>query len=155
MSGTKRKSTLRKILFEGNQRHDALMIGNYGDVHITAKGKFDLSGMLYLKNHTVQFVILGDGVVKFHGCCKHLVIKIAKGNCMLDFRGLICGAVKCMEVKGDSVVFIGRTLRIEQAHVKENAKIRYTGKPLIMNYSIGGDGTLASYNDLSERSHPS
>jgi hypothetical protein len=144
MGKTKQKSVLRKILFEGNQHHDALMIGNYGDVHITAKGKFELSGMLYLRHHTAEFVVLGDGMVKFHGYCKYLVIKIAKGNCTLDFRSLVSNAVKCMEIKGDSEVLIGRTLRIEQANVKENAKIRYTGKPLIMNYAVAGDGTLAA-----------
>lgn len=146
MGSVVRKGALRKIRFEGTQRHDELMIGNYGDVHITVKGKFDISGMIYLKNHTAEFVILGDGVIKFHGCCKNLVIRIAKGNCTLDFSRLTCGAVRCIEVTGDSHVLIGRTLRIEQAHVKENAKIRYTGKPIIMNYSIGGDGTLGSLN---------
>lgn len=147
MDGVKRKPALRKILFEGDQRHGELMIGNYGDVRITARGKFDLSGMIYIKNHTAEFVILGDGVIRFHGCCKYLVIRIAKGSCRLDLRGLVSSAVRCMEVSGDSEVLIGRTSRIEQANVKEKARITYTGKPIIINYSIGGEGVLAHYND--------
>src|ERR1043165_1529479 len=113
MNSSKRKAALRKILFEGDQRHDELMIGNYGDVRITARGKFDLSGMIYLKNHTAEFVILGDGVIRFHGCCKPLVVRIAKGSCTLDLRGLVSSAVRCMEVSGASEVWIGRTSRIE------------------------------------------
>lgn len=148
MNNSKRKAALRKILFEGDQRHDELMIGNYGDVRITARGRFDLSGMIYLKNHTAEFVILGDGVIRFHGCCKHLVVRIAKGSCTLDLRGLVSSAVRCMEVSGDSEVWIGRTSRIEQANVKGSATIRYTGKPIILNYSIGGDGVLERCNDV-------
>src|SRR5688500_18434919 len=108
---------LRKIRFEGDHHHHSLLIGNHSDSPITVKGTLHLSGIIYAKAHTVEFIVLGSGTLRFHGYCKRLVIRIAGGDCLLDFEGLTSKSICCKELKDGVQVTIGKTAKIEEAHL--------------------------------------
>ena len=80
----------RNIQFIGDQKNNSILIGNYGDAKITAIGNFDLSGLIFCRKSTVEFDIAGDGIVRFKGICKQLIINRIDGNCTLDLSELSC-----------------------------------------------------------------
>jgi len=131
----------RKIEFDGNHKNDSLLIGNFGDVEFTAKGIFDLSGMIYSKNN-VEFTIIGDGVIRFHGVCHKVIIHIVKGNCILDFSKLTSKEVKCISLRDKSKTMVGPTDVITRANLQDEAILEYNSKARLISYSMVGNSRI-------------
>lgn len=132
----KQQQVERNIQFLGDQKNHSILVGNYGDAKITAIGNFDLAGLIFCRKSTVEFDLAGDGIAKFKGICKQLIINRIDGNCTLDLRELSCQLVRCEVVKGKSVVILGKIRTIELISVDEEASVKYEGGPLIINHSI-------------------
>ena len=131
----------RKIEFNGNHKNDSLLIGNFGDVEFTATGIFDLSGMIYSKNN-VEFTIIGDGLIRFHGVCHKITIHIAKGNCILDFSQLTSKEVKCISLRDKSKTMVGPTRVISRANLQDEAILEYDKQARLASYSMLGNSRI-------------
>lgn len=126
----------RKISYRGEHKDESLLIGNYGDVHFVAEGKFQLSGLMYCPRYTVEFNVSGQGTISFRGACRRLVIKNISGDCLLDLSEVVCKEVHCKSAKGKSILLVGPTKLISLANLSEDAMLQYKGKPLITNCSL-------------------
>jgi hypothetical protein len=131
----------RKIEFNGNHQNDSLLIGNFGDVEFTAKGIFNLSGMIYSKNN-VEFTIIGDGIIRFHGVCHKIIIHIVKGNCILDFSKLTSKEVTCISLRDKSKTMVGPTKVINWANLQDEAILEYDRKARLASYSMLGNSRI-------------
>jgi hypothetical protein len=131
----------RKIEFDGDHKSDSLLIGNFGDVEFIAKGSFDLSGMIYSKR-TVEFTVIGTGLIRFHGFCKKLIIHLVKGECTLDFSALTSKEVCCISLRDKSRTMVGPTRVISRANVQDEAVLNYASNPLLQSYSILGNARI-------------
>ena len=132
----KQQQVERNIQFLGDQKNHSILIGNYGDAKITAIGNFDLSGLIFCRKSKVEFDMAGDGIAKFKGICKELIINRMEGNCTLDLSDLSCQIVRCEVVRGKSVVILGKIRTLELISVDEESSVKYEGGPLIINHSI-------------------
>lgn len=137
----KNNKQARKISFEGNHKSDSLLIGNFGDVQFTAKGIFDLSGMIYSKQN-VEFTIIGDGLIRFHGVCHKIIIHIVKGNCILDFSELVSNEVTCFSLRDNSKTVVGPTKVITRANLQDEAILKYHSKARLDSYSMLGNSRI-------------
>jgi len=140
---------VRKIEYEGEQKDDSILIGNFGDVDFIAKGDFELSGMIYSKQ-TVTFTVLGKGVIKFHGVCHKLVIHLVKGECVLDLNELESHEVSCISLRDNSRTLIGPTRIINRANLQDEAVLKYNGNPRILNYTISGNSRIEAIETAGE-----
>jgi hypothetical protein len=132
----------RKIEFIGDFTDDRIVIGNYGDASLVAKGTFNLSGLIYCGKSTVELEISGDGSIEFTGICKRLFIKRLEGNCSINLSNLTTETVWCELAKGNSVLTLGRTKTIELLSLDEEATVRYEGRPVLLNYSLRGNSKI-------------
>lgn len=138
---------LRKIEYEGDHKIDSLLIGNFGDVEFTAKGNFELSGMIYSKK-SVAFNIIGNGLIKFHGVCSKIIIHIVKGNCTLDFSDLVSSEVCCVSLRDNSTTMIGPTKLISRANLQDEAVLRFKGTPRLQSYTLSGSSRIESMEGM-------
>jgi hypothetical protein len=134
----------KKIEYEGDNKADSLLIGNFGDVEFIAKGNFDLSGMIYSKK-TVEFTVIGSGNIRFNGFCKKVIIHLVKGNCTLDLSALTSREVSCISLRDNSKIMVGPTRVITRANVQDEAVFTYASRPLLKNYSIVGNGRIECF----------
>lgn len=134
---------LRKIEYEGNHKNDSLLIGNFGDVEFTAKGNFDLSGMIYSKK-SVSFTVIGSGHIRFHGSCQKVIINMVKGDCTVDFSDLWTSEVCCISLRDNSTTLLGPTKVITRANLQDGAILRYKGTPRLQNYTLSGSSRIES-----------
>ena len=137
--------TPRKFEFIGDHQNDSIVIGNYGDVRFIAKGNFNLSGLIYCGKNTVEFNIVGDGMISFTGVCKKLMIRGIDGNCNLDLSNLTSKVVWCESVKGKSVITLGPTKLIELISLDNEAVVKYEGKPVLLNYTLRGNSRIEGW----------
>jgi hypothetical protein len=135
----------RKIEFDGDHKNDSLLIGNFGDVEFTAKGVFELSGMIYSKK-TVEFTVIGSGLIRFHGVCKKIIIHLVKGDCLLDFSKLTTKEVCCVSLRDTSEIMVGPTKLISRANLQDEAVLKYSGTPRLQSYSIAGRSRIEMMN---------
>jgi hypothetical protein len=131
----------RRIEFQGEHRNDSLLIGNHGDVEFIATGNFDLSGMIYSKR-TVEFTLIGNGLIKFSGFCKNVIIHLVKGDCILDLSDLSSKEVCCFSLRDRSRISIGPTKVISRANVQDDAIFHYASRPLLRSYSVVGNARI-------------
>lgn len=138
---------LRKIEYDGEHKNDSLLIGNFGDVEFTAKGHFDLSGMIYSKK-TVAFTIIGDGHIRFHGSCQKIIIHMVKGNCTIDLSDLFTSEVCCVSLRDNSITLLGPTKIISRANLQDGAVLKYKGTPRLQNYTLSGSSRIESLEQV-------
>ena len=138
----------RKIEFNGDHQDDSLLIGNFGDVEFTAKGIFNLSGMIFSKR-TVEFTVIGQGLIKFHGVCSKIIIHLVKGDCVLDFSELKSKEVCCVSLRDNSQTMVGPTKIITRANLQDEAVLRYRGNPRLQSYTISGSSRIELMEELS------
>ncbi|MEJ7643674.1 MAG: hypothetical protein WKF87_03705 [Chryseolinea sp.] len=139
----KNQKQLRKIEYDGDHKHDSLLIGNFGDVEFTARGNFELSGMIYSKK-SVAFTIIGQGLIKFHGVCQKVIIHLVKGDCVLDFSELTSSEVCCVSLRDNSTTMLGPTKLITRANLQDGAVLKYKGTPRLQNYTLSGSSRIES-----------
>lgn len=132
----------RKIEFIGDHKDDSIVIGNYGDVKLVARGTFELAGLIYCGKNTVEISLEGDGIVTFKGVCKKLMIRGVRGNCTLDLRNLTSKIVWCESVKDNAKITLGPTKTIELISLDNNAVVKYDGNPILLNYSLRGNARI-------------
>jgi hypothetical protein len=135
----------RRIEFQGNHKSDSLLIGNHSDVEFIASGNFDLSGMIYSKK-TVEFTLIGSGLVRFTGFCKKIIIHLVKGDSILDLSELSSREVCCFSLRDRSRIMIGPTKVISRANIQDEAIFNYASKPLVKSYSLVGRGRIEQIN---------
>jgi hypothetical protein len=126
-----KKRRRRKFLFSGNVAADDILIGNHGNASLIARGHFNLSGILYLLDGKAEFTVDGSGQITFVGKCKHLVIKKAYGDCILDFSEVRCDLITCVLVSGQVTVLVGETKRIDITVMNEEATLKINSNPLV------------------------
>src|SRR5258706_5403857 len=51
----------RNFEFIGNHQNNSILVGNYGDAKIKAIGNFNLSGLIYCRQSTVEINMAGRG----------------------------------------------------------------------------------------------
>jgi hypothetical protein len=139
----------RNFEFIGNHHNDSILIGNYGDAKITAIGHFELSGLIYCRQSTVEINISGEGTARFNGICKKLVIQVVEGNCMLDLTNVSCQTVRCEVVKGKSVVLFGHIKFVELVTIEEEATVKYEGRPLLINHSLYKQAEIQTLRNIA------
>jgi len=139
----------RNFEFIGDHQNDSILVGNYGDAKITAIGDFNLSGLIYCRQSTVEIILSGQGTARFSGICKKLVIQRVEGNCILDLSDIACQTVRCEIVKGKSVVLFGHIKFIELITVDDEASVRYAGKPLLLNHSLYSNTEMQTLRNIA------
>jgi hypothetical protein len=144
------KPTLRNIEFIGDHLNDSIVIGNYGDVKVVAKGNFNLSGLIFCSKSTVEFNIAGDGVLSFNGVCNKLIVRGMDGNCTLDLSNFTCKTVWCEYVKGNSLIILGASRTIELLSLDQEAIVKYDGKPILLNYSLRGNSKIEAFKNVQD-----
>jgi hypothetical protein len=132
----------RVIEFIGDHRNHDIVIGNYGDVKIIAKGTFDLGGLIYCTKNTVELTVNGIGNLSFSGVCNRLVIRGILGNCRLDLTHLTSKVVWCESVKDNATILLGPTKLIELISLDNEAVVKYDGNPALLNYSLRGNSKI-------------
>jgi hypothetical protein len=131
----------RRIEFLGDYKNDSLLIGNHGDVELIVNGCFDLSGMIYSKK-TVEFTVIGSGLIRFTGFCKKVIIHLVKGDCILDLSGVSSKEVSCISLRDRSRIMIGPTKVISRANIQDEAVFYYASMPLVRSYSLAGKARI-------------
>jgi hypothetical protein len=142
---TKNSIPSRRIEFIGNYKDDSIVIGNYGDARFIAQGTFDLSGLIFCSKNTVEINVDGEGTVAFRGVCKRLIIRNVRGSCKLDFTGLTAERVWCESIKDTATVTLGTTRIIELISLDDDAIVKYSGKPVLLNYSLRGNSKIEGW----------
>ncbi len=136
---------LRKLEFIGDHNNDSIVVGNYGDVKIVARGNFNLSGLIYCGKNTVEITLDGEGTVAFKGVCKKLMIRNVRGNINLDLSNVTSKMIWCESVKDNAVVTLGPTKVIELISLDNEAIVKYEGKPVLLNYSLRGNSKIEGW----------
>ncbi len=132
----KSRRSKRKFAFSGNSYCDSILIGNYGNARVVAKGQFNLSGILYCLDGRVEVSANGNGHMVFRGKCRHLVIRESDGDCILDFSEVSCDVITCESVKGYTTVILGKTKRVDLVAISEEATVRISSHPLVTARSL-------------------
>jgi hypothetical protein len=142
-------SASRNFEFIGSQKDDSLVIGNYGDAKLVAKGSFDLSGLVYCSKNTVEISADGEGIISLRGVCKRVLIRGVRGNTVLDLSQLSSKFIWCESVKDQAIIKLGPTKIIELISLDNEAAVHYDGKAVLMNYALRGNSKIHSQRDGS------
>lgn len=140
-------SASRYFEFIGSHKDDSLVIGNYGDAKLVAKGNFDLSGLVYCSKNTVEISADGVGTVTLRGVCKRVLIRGVRGNTVLDLSQLSSKYVWCESVKDQAIIKLGPTKIIELISLDNEAAVHYDGKAVLMNYALRGNAKIHKEKD--------
>jgi hypothetical protein len=135
-------SASRNFEFIGNHKDDSIVIGNYGDAKLVAKGNFDLSGLVFCSKNNLEISLDGEGTVSLRGVCKKLIIRGIRGKATLDVSQLSSKFIWCESVKDQTVIKLGPTKIIELISLDHDASVHYDGKPVLMNYVLRGNSKI-------------
>ena len=75
---------VRRLEYTGKSQDHAILIGNHGNVHFTARGDFELSGSVYCPKYTMKVIVSGSGKVTLQGIRKILIVVKMDGTATLD-----------------------------------------------------------------------
>lgn len=109
--------------------------------------------MIYSKK-TVEFTVIGSGVIRFHGLCHKVIIHLVKGNCILDFSRLISKEVICVSLRDNSHTMVGPTRVISRANLQDDAILTYSGKTRLQSYSVSGNSRIEFIEEISQQPVP-
>lgn len=140
-------SASRNFEFIGDHKDDGIVIGNYGDAKLVAKGNFDLSGLVFCSKNNVEISLEGNGTVTLRGVCKKLVLRGIRGNLTLDLSQLSSKFIWCESIKDQAVIKLGPTKIIELISLDNNAAVHYEGKPVLMNYVLRGNSQIHGHRE--------
>lgn len=132
----------RNLEFIGHHENHSILLGDFGDAKITAKGTFNLSGIVLCRKSTLEIFLEGNGTVSLNGHCKTLLIHNLSGDCTLNLTDLACRKVRCLSATGKSTILFGRTRVIEELVLENEAYVRYPNRAVIHHYSISGNARL-------------
>ncbi|HJW31501.1 MAG TPA: hypothetical protein VJ508_19865, partial [Saprospiraceae bacterium] len=127
---------VRNLKFIGYNKTDSIVLGNYGDASVIARGTFQLSGIVLCRKSTFELDIDGKGVVSFKGRCKSLVIRNISGDCTINLSDLACRSITCLSASGKSTILLGRTRVIKELVIGNDTIVLYKGKPRLEKYTI-------------------
>lgn len=140
-------SASRNFEFLGDQKDDSIVIGNYGDAKLVAKGNFDLSGLVYCSKNSVEISLEGNGTVTLRGVCKKLILRGIRGNVTLDLSRLSSKFIWCESVKDQAIIKLGPTKVIELISLDNDASVHYDGNPVLMNYVLRGNSKIHGHRE--------
>ncbi len=127
----------RNLEFIGNHKTDSILLGDYGDAKLVAKGNFNLSGIALCRKSTLEITMEGTGSIVLNGRCKNLVIQTISGDCTLDLTDLACKKIRCLSAIGKATIILGRTKEIEQMILGPDAIVRYADGSLLSEFPHG------------------
>src|SRR5260221_14310155 len=78
----------RNFEFIGNHQNNSILVGNYGDAKIKAIGNFNLSGLIYCRQSTVEINMAGGSTTPLNGIFKKISIEGGEVNCMLKLTAI-------------------------------------------------------------------
>jgi hypothetical protein len=133
---------LRNLEFIGDHENSSIVLGDYGDAKITAKGNFTLSGIVLCRKNTLEIFLEGSGTLSLKGHCKTLIIHNISGDCTLDVTDLACRKFKCLSATGKASVLLGRTRVIEDVVLGNDAYVRYPKRAVLEHHSITDNARL-------------
>lgn len=139
---TKNAVPSRRLEFIGHHKDDSIVIGNYGDARFIAQGTFELSGMIFCSKNTVEINVDGQGSIAFRGVCRRLLIRNIRGNCTIDLSGMTTERIWCESIKDSASITLGTTRIIELISLDDDAVVKYSGKPTLLNYSLRGNSRI-------------
>jgi len=126
----------RNLKFIGYNKSDSIVLGNCGNATLTARGTFQLSGIIFGRQSTFEIDIDGKGSISFKGRCKNIIINSIGGECTLDLSDVACRSITCLSASGKSTILLGRTKVIKQLVIGNDTIVRYKGKPKLVEHSI-------------------
>lgn len=132
----------RRLEYVGDSVDNSIVIGNYGVVRFSAKGSFDLSGIIYCMKNEIEFNVDGSGNISFLGSCKKLVINVADGNCTLDFSRVRVQELRCESLRGSVELVLGKVKRITRAFLDENAVLKLASRPFIFHSHVESNAKI-------------
>jgi hypothetical protein len=98
----------------------------------------------------VEFTVIGDGLIRFHGVCKKVIFHLVKGNCTIDFSRLTAKEVTCFSLRDSSKIMLGPTRIIHRANLQDEAILTYSSNTLLQNYSISGRSKIELVEKTAE-----
>ncbi len=140
-------SASRLFEFIGDHKDDSIVIGNYGDAKLVAKGRFELSGLVFCSKNNLEISIDGTGTISLRGVCKKLIIRGIRGKVTLDLSQLTAKFVWCESVKDEAQIKLGPTKIIELISLDNEASVHYEGKPVLMNYALRGNSKIHGHRE--------
>ncbi len=127
---------VRNLKFIGYNKSDSIVLGNFGNATLVARGTFQLSGIIFGRQSTFEIDIDGKGSISFKGRCKNIIIKSISGECTLDLSDVACRSITCLSASGKSTILLGRTKVIKQLVIGNETIVRYKGKPKLVEHLI-------------------
>ena len=127
----------RNLEFVGDHKTDSILLGDYGDAKLTARGTFNLSGIALFRKSTLEIYMEGAGSVVLNGRCKNLLIQNISGDCTLDLTDLACKKIRCLSAIGKATIILGRTKEIEQMILGPDVIVRYADGSLLSDFPNG------------------
>jgi hypothetical protein len=139
----------RNLEFIGTNNNDLIVLGNYGDAKVTAKGIFNLSGIVLCRRSTLEIDMEGMGTISLKGNCKTLIIHNISGECTLDLTDFRCCRVHCLSASGKAAILLGRTTVIERLILFNDAYVRYPGRPVLHHYSLSDNARMEQVDEAA------
>ena len=130
----------QSLKYIGDNKTDELLISNHGNVSVTVRGRFAISGLVYCTRYAVRLNIKGCGKISLRGVCKRLTLKIT-GDCLLDLSEMKIGEVFC-EAKGNSTIISGNVKVICRAELQNEAALILLEETFIVNAVTTGKSRI-------------
>jgi hypothetical protein len=64
------------------------------------------------------------------------------GNCTLDLTGVVCNELQCDNIGERAAIITGRVRSISPAFLRDEATLRMSEQPVVLNYSSSGNSKV-------------